>query len=135
MEESTTATMVRLYLPETGHNARKAQLEKVLQLLREQLHVHGVRILHGLMEEGGGPTPQYEGVGDLLRRNPDPPVIVEFFEEVTAAKEIRRVLRSLVPNSYAVFWSVAWERPASAERRLSTPADAGRAAGHAATRG
>ena len=32
-ENETTVTMVRLYLPEEGHSARKAQMEKVLHLV------------------------------------------------------------------------------------------------------
>ena len=118
------STMVRLYLPEASHSTRKSQTEKVLHLLRDQLHVHGVAVLHGMKDVGSTEEPQhYESVGDLLRRNPDPPLIVEFFDESPAAKEIRRLLRDLVPNSYAVYWQVTWEKSAvkgGAERQAAS---------------
>ena len=109
MEKERTVTMVRLYLPEASHSTRKAQMEKVLHLLREQLHVHGVAVLQGMKDLGSNPEPHYESVGDLLRRNPDPPLIIEFFDESPAATEIRRMLREFVPNSYAVYWQATWE--------------------------
>jgi len=105
----TMVTMVRLYLPEASHSARKAQLDKVLHLLRDQLHVHGVAVLHGLKDVGSREEPHYESVGDLLRRRPDPPIIIEFFDDSPAATEIRKLLRELAPNSYAIYWQATWE--------------------------
>jgi PII-like signaling protein len=119
METHTPITMVRLYLPEAGHSTRKAQMEKVLHLLRDQLHVHGVTVLTGIKEAGHGHEPHYENVGDLLRRNPDPPAIIEFFDDSAAVTEIRRLLRGLVPDSNVVYWQANWENSASAEPDLS----------------
>jgi PII-like signaling protein len=102
MENERTVTMVRLYLREAGHSARKAQMEKVLHLLRDQLHVRGIAVLQGMKDSRSSPEPQYESVGDVLRRGPDPPLIIEFFDESPAAAEIRRQLRALAPNSYTV---------------------------------
>jgi Uncharacterized ACR, COG1993 len=112
MENERTVTMVRLYLPEAGHSARKAQMEKVLHLLHDQLHVRGIAVLQG-MKDAGSPEPHYETVGDVLRRGPDPPLIIEFFDESPAASEIRRQLRSLAPNSYTVYWHATWDGAAS----------------------
>ena len=109
----TAVTMVRLYLPEASHSTRKTQMDKVLHLLRDQLHVHGVVVSHGMKDAGAAQATQYESVGDLLRRNPDPPLIIEFFDESPAAAEIRRLLRGLVPESYAVYWQASWEKAAS----------------------
>jgi PII-like signaling protein len=119
METHTPITMVRLYLPEAGHSKRKAQMEKVLHLLRDQIHVHGVTVLTGIKEAAPGHEPHYENVSDLLRRNPDPPAIVEFFDETPAAAEIRRLLRRLVPDSYVVYWSAIWEIPVSEEPEVT----------------
>lgn len=110
MESETSITIVRLYLPQASHSARKAQLDKVLHLLRDQLHVHGVTVLTGMREAGPGPEPHYVNVADVLRRNPDPPTIIEFFDETPAAAEIRRLLRQLVPESHVAYWQATWER-------------------------
>lgn len=111
MEAQTTVTMVRLYLPEASHSTRKTQMEKVLHLLRDQLHVHGVTVLPGMKDAGSSEEPHYESVGDLLRRSPDPPLIVEFFDESRAAAEIRHMLREMVPDGHAVHWQATWEKP------------------------
>lgn len=78
MENETPVTMVRLYIPQASHSTRRAQMEKVLHLLRDQLHVHGVTIVPGMKETEDSEQPRYDNVGDLLRRNPDPPLTVEF---------------------------------------------------------
>lgn len=112
MDSERPVTMVRLYLPESGHSVRKAQLERVLHLLRDQLHVRGVAVLQGIKDARSGPEPHYETVGDVLRREPDPPAIIEFFDESHGAAEIRRQLRGLAPNSYAVHWQAIWDNAA-----------------------
>ena len=111
MANNTTVTMVRLYIPESSHSTRKMLMEKVLHLLHDQLMVHGITILTGMSEPGPKPELHYEGVGDLLRRHPDPPLLIEFFDESPAASEVRRLLRDLVPASYAVYWQATWEMP------------------------
>jgi hypothetical protein len=65
-------------------------MEKLLHLLRDQLQVRG--ILQGLKDAGSSPEPHYESVGDVLRRGPEPPLIIEFFDESPGAAEIRRQL-------------------------------------------
>jgi hypothetical protein len=37
--------------------------------------------------------------------------LIEFFDESPAASEVRRLLRDLVPASYAVYWQATWEMP------------------------
>jgi PII-like signaling protein len=113
MSSGRLVTIVRLYLREAGHSTRKQQMEKVMHLLCDQLHVHGVTVLPGMKEAGSNQEPRYEHVGDILRRNPDPPLIIEFFDESPAAAEIRRLLRGLVPDSYAVYWQATWENDTS----------------------
>jgi PII-like signaling protein len=110
METPTIVTMVRVYFPETSHSARKAQMDKVLHALREEFHVHGLTVLTGLKEEGLGSDLHYQTVGDVLRRVPDPPLIIEYFDESQAAEQTRRLLRELVPDSYSVYWQGYWER-------------------------
>jgi hypothetical protein len=106
-------TMVRLYLPEASHSTHKAQMEKVMHLLCDQLHVHGLSVSSGLREAGTARGQRYETVSDVLKRKLDPPTIIEFFDESPAATQIKRKLCELAPNSYAVSWQANWETAAS----------------------
>jgi len=109
----TQVTMVRLYLPAANHSAHKAQMEKVLRLLRDDLHVHGLST-SSFHPEAGAPQPQHFGnVGDVLRVRPDPPTVVEFFDESAAAAQIKRKLFELAPDGYVVSWQAALETGAS----------------------
>jgi hypothetical protein len=109
----TQVTMVRLYLPAASHSAHKAQVEKVLRFLHDDLHVHGLST-SSFHPEAGAPQPQhYESVGDVLRVRPDPPTVVEFFDESAAAGPIKRKLCELAPNGYVVSWQAALETGAS----------------------
>lgn len=111
MTSNATVTMVRLYIPESSHSTRKVLMDKVLHLLHDQLRVHGVTVVTGMTKAGVKQEPHYEGIGDLLRRHPDPPLIIEFFDESPAAAEVRRLLREMVPESYSVFWEATWGMP------------------------
>lgn len=104
MEDQNAVTMVRLYLPQEGHSARKTQMERVLHFLRDQLNVHEVTILTGLMEAQERHKPHYETVGDVLRRNPDPPAVIEFFCESELTTSIWKKLFELVPDGEMVHW-------------------------------
>jgi hypothetical protein len=109
MERLKTVTMVRFYLPEASHSARKSQLEKVLRALDEQVRVHEVSVLPAVKDRRINPELRYESVGDILRQNPDPPLIIEFFDEAEEAAETRRLLGTLVPEGYSVFWPATWD--------------------------
>jgi hypothetical protein len=109
MENQRAVTMVRLYLPEEGHSVRRAQMEKVLHFRRDQFHVHGITVLAGMTEPGDNHKPHYDTVRDVLRRNPDPPAIIEFFYESTANIPIGRMLREVVPDSHVVYWQATRE--------------------------
>jgi Uncharacterized ACR, COG1993 len=113
MENHKTVTVFRLYLPATSHSVRKTQIEKVINLLRDQLHVHGLAVLPVMNDTGTSQGLHYRTVGDVLRRNPDPPLIVEFFDDSLAATQITRAVRELVPNSYALSWEANWESATS----------------------
>jgi hypothetical protein len=76
-----------------------------------------------MKDSASSPEQHYGTVGDLLRRNPDPPMIIEFFDESPTATEIRRLVRELVPNSYAVYWQATWEN-ASVQGTNRSPATA-----------
>ncbi|HVW70168.1 MAG TPA: DUF190 domain-containing protein [Steroidobacteraceae bacterium] len=107
----TPITLVRLYLPEMTHSTRKAQLEKVLRLLREQSHVHGVTVSQCVRDAAEHSEQlHYETVGDVLRRNPDPPLIIEFFDESAGAGSVRQLLRTICPESHTVYWDAHWEK-------------------------
>ena len=109
----TAMTMVRLYIPEMTHSTRKAHLEKILHLLHGQRHVHGVLVVPCIRDGGAGQNLHYETVGDVLRRHPDPPLIVEFFHETAGAVEVRQLLRKVVPESHIVYWDAHWEKGTS----------------------
>jgi len=114
----TQVTMVRLYLPAANHSARKAQMEKVLRFLRDDLHVHGLST-SSFHPEAGAPEPRHFGnVGDVLRAKLDPPAIVEFFDESAAAAPIKRKLCELAPNGCVVSWQAALETDGSQKSAL-----------------
>lgn len=110
--ENTTVTMIRLYLAEESHSVRKAQMQKVLHLLRDHFRVRGITILRGVPEPDNNHKPHYETVVDVLR-SPDPPAVIEFFCE-SAFAHIDRALRELVPDAYFVHWNVEVERVGTA---------------------
>jgi hypothetical protein len=110
----TQVTVVRLYLPAASHSTHKAQMEKVLRFLRDDLHVHGLST-SSFHPDPGAPHPQhYENVGEVLRSKLDPPTVVEFFDESAAATPIKRKLCELAPDGYVVSWQAAVETGASA---------------------
>ena len=109
----TQVTMVRLYLPAASHSTHKAQMEKVLRFLRDEVHVRGVST-STFHPEAGAHQPQHFGnVGDVLRAKLDPPTVVEFFDESAAAPPIKRKLFELAPDGYVVSWQAALETGAS----------------------
>jgi hypothetical protein len=113
LKMETQVTMVRLYLPAASRSAHKAQMERILRLLRDELHVHGLST-SSFHPEAGAPQPQhFENVGDVLRAKLDPPTVVEFFDESAAAPPIKRKLFELAPDGYAVSWQAALETGAS----------------------
>jgi uncharacterized protein len=105
--------MIRLYLPETSHSAHKVQVEKILHFLCDQLHVHGLSVSSSKRDPGPAPAQRYETVGDVLRRRLDPPTIIEFFEESSAALKIRQKLSELAPNGHVVSWQATLDTASS----------------------
>lgn len=118
----TPVTMIRLHVPESSHSAHRAQMEKILHFLGSQLHVRGLSVSMGRREAGAPPPQRYEGVGDLLRGKLDPPTIIEFFDEPSAAQQIRRKLCELAPDGYVVSWPAIWEAASSQGGARSTTA-------------
>ncbi|HTZ68301.1 MAG TPA: hypothetical protein VMB83_12730 [Roseiarcus sp.] len=119
----TQVTVVRLYLPAASHSAHKAQMEKVLRFLHDELHVHGLSTSSFHPDPGALHPQRYENVGEVLRSKLDPPTVVEFFDESAAATPIKRKLRELAPKGYVVSWQAALETDASqrsAFRALTT---------------
>jgi hypothetical protein len=106
----TAMTMVRLYIPEMTHSMRKARLDEILHLLHGQRHVHGIMVVPCVRDGGAEQDLHYATVGDVLRRHPDPPLIVEFLDETVGAAEVRRLLRNLEPASNIAYWDVHWEK-------------------------
>jgi hypothetical protein len=109
----TQVTMVRLYLPAASHSTHKAQMEKVLRFLRDEVHVHGLSTSTFHPETGAHQPQHFGNVGDVLRAKLDPPTVVEFFDESAAAPPIKRKLFELAPDGYVVSWQAALETGAS----------------------
>ncbi|MDA8049511.1 MAG: DUF190 domain-containing protein [Rhodospirillales bacterium] len=104
MAQEITITAVRIYVPPISHSQRKQQLQTLLHLLRDQAHVHGLTVIEGKRGvELGGPI-QPATVGDVLRRDPDPPLVIEFFDEAASADLARRMLREALPECRIIWW-------------------------------
>jgi len=110
MESQKQVTMVRLYLPEECHATRKAQMQRVIHILRDELRAGGITVLPGVAELEDGHKLRYETIGDVLRKNPDPPAIIEFFCESAVADPIDAMLHEIIPGGYSVRWQAALER-------------------------
>lgn len=103
-DEEATVAFVRVSLHESSHSHRRQQLHQVLQILRDRFHVRGLIISQGV----GGVDLQAEGhfetLGDLLRRVPDPRLMIEFFDEPRVADQARQTLRQIFPEARIVWW-------------------------------
>lgn len=107
MEEDVSVTTVRVYVPQSSHSHRRQQIQTLLRLLRDQFHVHGLTLVEGMRGVELGGAVQAETVGDVLRRDPDPALIIEFFEESAVIDIARRMLREMLPECRIVWWSVS----------------------------
>ncbi len=120
-EEEATVTFVRVSLHESSHSHRRQQLQRVLQVLRDRLHVRGLIISQGVGGIDLQADGHFETLGDLLRRVPDPRLMIEFFDEPAVADQARQMLRQMFPEAHIVWWpgqcelsDVRARRPAAA---------------------
>jgi len=112
-----SVTVVRISVPESSHSHRRQEVQNLLRVLRDELHVHGLTIIEGMRGiELGGPI-QAATVGDVLRRGPDPAMTIQFFDEPAVVEIARRMLRTALPECRVLWWSAS-----SDEASLKKPA-------------
>lgn len=122
MEEDVSVTTVRVYVPQSSHSHRRQQLQTLLRVLRDQIHVRGLTLVEGMRGIELGEPVQAETVGDVLRRDPDPALIIEFFEEPAVIEIARRMLREMLPECRVVWWTAQSD---TASLRKPAPSPAG----------
>lgn len=103
-DEEVAVTVVRASFHESSHSHRRQQLHKALGILRDQLHVRGLVISQGISGIDLEAEGHFETLGDLLRRVPDPRVVIEFFEEPPIADRARQMLRETFPEARVLWW-------------------------------
>ncbi len=103
-KEEATVTFVRVSLHESSHSHRRQQLQQVLQVLRDRLHVRGLIISQGVGGIDLQADGHFETLGDLLSRVPDPRLMIEFFDEPAVADQARQMLRQMFPEARIVRW-------------------------------
>ncbi len=116
MNEDITVTVVRASLHESSHSHRRQQLQRALEILRDQLHVHGLVISQGLLGIDVQAEGHFETLGDILRRLPDPRLVIEFFDEPVVAGRAKDILREAFPEARVLWWSA--QCPATALRPI-----------------
>jgi uncharacterized protein len=117
--EEATVTFVRISLHESSHSHRRQQLHQVLQILRDRLRVRGLIISQGVGGIDLQADGHFETLGDLLRRVPDPRLMIEFFDEPVVADQARQVLRQSFPDARIVSWRARCEQ---SDLRATRPA-------------
>ena len=103
-DDSIIVTFVRVSLHESSHSHRRQQLHQALQILRDRLHVRGLTISQGVSGIDLEAEGHFETLGDLLRRVPDPRLMIEFFDKPQVASEARQMLRHTFPEARIVWW-------------------------------
>jgi uncharacterized protein len=103
--DSVNVTMVRASLHESSHSHRQQQIHKALDILRDQLNVHGLMISQGIVGIDRQPEGHFETLGDLLRRLPDPRIVIEFFDEPRIAQRAVQMFREAFPEARILWWS------------------------------
>lgn len=103
-DDIVAITVVRASFHESSHSHRKQQLHKVLAILRDQLHVHGLMISQGVPGIDLRADGPFETVGDLLRRFPDPRLVIEFFDAPPIAERAKQMLRETFPDVRVLWW-------------------------------
>jgi PII-like signaling protein len=93
--------MVRIYLSEADHGRRKALMQEILTLLRDQHAVQGVTVFRGIAGFGASGEVRAD---DILRLNVDLPLAIEFFDEPQVAEAAVHLLDGMVPSGHIVSW-------------------------------
>jgi hypothetical protein len=98
---STDVLMVRVYLSEEDHGRRTTLMREILSILHDRHAVRGVTVFRGVAGFGADGVVHAD---DMLRINVDLPLVIEFFDEPTAAEAAIHLLETMVTQGHIVSW-------------------------------
>jgi hypothetical protein len=93
--------MVRIYLSEGDQGRRTTLMREILSILHDRRVVHGVTVFRGVAGFGADGVVHAD---DMLRINLDLPLVIEFFDEPTAAGAAINLLEPMVAQGHIVSW-------------------------------
>ncbi len=93
--------VVRVYLREADHGRRKTLMDEILNILHDQRRAQGIVVFRGIA--GVSETGEILAA-DLLRLSVDLPLVVEFFDEPSAAETAIGLLEAIVPANHILCW-------------------------------
>jgi hypothetical protein len=93
--------MVRIYLSEGDYGRRTTLMREILSILHDRHAVKGATVFRGVAGFGSDGVVHAD---DMLRINVDLPLVIEFFDEPTAAEAAIHFLESMVPQGHIVSW-------------------------------
>jgi hypothetical protein len=93
--------MVRIYLSEGDHGRRTTLMREILSALHDKHAVTGVTVFRGVAGFGSDGEVHED---DMLRINVDLPLVIEFFDEPTAAEAAIHLLETMVTQGHIVSW-------------------------------
>jgi uncharacterized protein len=94
--------MVRAYLSEADHGRRTTLMREILTTLHDKHAVRGVTVFRGVAGFGADGVVHAD---DMLRLNVDLPLVIEFFDEPTAAEAAIHFLETIVAQGHIVSWA------------------------------
>lgn len=95
--------MVRVYLHEEDHGRRRASMDDILHVLREQFSINSVSVFRGIAGVG------QDGIvhaADMMHFDVNLPLVIEFCEAPKIADAAITMLASMVPPAHIVSWPV-----------------------------
>ena len=98
---STDVLMVRIYLSEGDHGRRTTLMREILSALHDKHAVKGVTVFRGVAGFGSDGEVHED---DMLRISVDLPLVIEFFDEPTAAEAAIHFLEPMVAQGHVVAW-------------------------------
>jgi uncharacterized protein len=93
--------MVRVYLSEGDQGQRTNLMREILSALHDKHAVQGATVFRGVAGFGADGEVHAD---DMLRLNVDLPLVIEFFDEPTAADAAIHFLETMVTQGHIVSW-------------------------------
>ncbi|MDN5863862.1 MAG: DUF190 domain-containing protein [Gammaproteobacteria bacterium] len=95
--------VARIYVGESDSGPRGNLMEHIMEVLRDQHRVHGVTVFRGIAGFGSSGVVHS---ADLLRLNPNLPLVIEFFDEPEVIEAAVETLNDLIPAGQMISWPV-----------------------------